>query len=317
MTVETANRLVQMRKERGLSQEALAEKLGVSRQAVSKWERAEASPDTDNLIMIARLYGISLDDLLGHKPNDDEENNADDFPDYSNPDGSARQDEDTNNEDASDGKEADGRDRKGASRVHINRGGIHVDSTDGAKVRIDNDGIYVYDPDDDEDITIDRDGVRMNGEKVKDKKWERNYYSKNDYVKLPFATIFTIAYLVIGLVWNLWHPGWILFLMIPVCSSLVSAIAKRNPRRFAYPVFVTALYLFLGFIIGWWHPGWILFLTIPLFYSVLPSKRKKRIRARGRFDVNSHKAGFDYNGNSDDYPDEDEYIDEDDEDDEG
>lgn len=48
----------------GLSQEALAERLGVSRQAVSKWERGESSPDTDNLIALARLYNISLDALL-------------------------------------------------------------------------------------------------------------------------------------------------------------------------------------------------------------------------------------------------------------
>ena len=48
MNIETANRLLQYRKENNLSQEELAEKIGVSRQAVSKWERAEASPDTDN-----------------------------------------------------------------------------------------------------------------------------------------------------------------------------------------------------------------------------------------------------------------------------
>lgn len=64
MNIEIANRLVNLRKENNLSQEALAEKLGISRQAVSKWERAEASPDTDNLILLARLYGISLDELL-------------------------------------------------------------------------------------------------------------------------------------------------------------------------------------------------------------------------------------------------------------
>jgi len=64
MNIEIANRLVQMRKEKGLSQEDLADKLGISRQSVSKWERAEASPDTDNLICLAQIYGISLDDLL-------------------------------------------------------------------------------------------------------------------------------------------------------------------------------------------------------------------------------------------------------------
>ena len=64
MNIEIANRLVKLRKEKKLSQEALANELGISRQAVSKWERAEASPDTDNLILLAKLYGISLDDLL-------------------------------------------------------------------------------------------------------------------------------------------------------------------------------------------------------------------------------------------------------------
>ncbi len=64
MNIEIANRLRQMRNKNGLSQEELAAKMGVSRQAVSKWERAEASPDTENLILLAKLYGISIDELL-------------------------------------------------------------------------------------------------------------------------------------------------------------------------------------------------------------------------------------------------------------
>ena len=57
MNVEIADRLLKLRKKNGFSQEELAEKLGISRQAVSKCERAEASPDTDNLIRLAKLYG--------------------------------------------------------------------------------------------------------------------------------------------------------------------------------------------------------------------------------------------------------------------
>ena len=64
MTIETANRLVELRKSRGLSQEELAQKLGISRQAVSKWEQAESAPDTDNIIMLAQLYGVTVDELL-------------------------------------------------------------------------------------------------------------------------------------------------------------------------------------------------------------------------------------------------------------
>lgn len=64
MNVEIAQRLAELRRARGYSQETLARELGLSRQAVSKWERAESSPDTDNLIQLAKLYGVSLDELL-------------------------------------------------------------------------------------------------------------------------------------------------------------------------------------------------------------------------------------------------------------
>ena len=88
MNIETANRLLQYRKKMNLSQEELAARIGVSRQAVSKWERAEASPDTDNLILLADIYGVSLDELLkGEKETESEtqseepENNAENNPD--------------------------------------------------------------------------------------------------------------------------------------------------------------------------------------------------------------------------------------------
>lgn len=64
MNVKIAQRLAELRRARGYSQESLARELGLSRQAVFKWERAESSPDTENLIALARLYGVSLDELL-------------------------------------------------------------------------------------------------------------------------------------------------------------------------------------------------------------------------------------------------------------
>ena len=72
MTIELANRLTKLRKDHGYSQEELAEKLGVSRQAISKWECAEASPDTDNLIALSKLYGISLDEIVNGKDESEE-----------------------------------------------------------------------------------------------------------------------------------------------------------------------------------------------------------------------------------------------------
>lgn len=66
MNLKFADRLVELRKANGLSQEALAEKLGLSRQSISKWERGESSPDTDNLVSLAQVYGMTLDELLGN-----------------------------------------------------------------------------------------------------------------------------------------------------------------------------------------------------------------------------------------------------------
>lgn len=47
-----------------MTQEFVAEKLGVSRQAVSKWESGKSDPSTANLIALAKLYGISVEELL-------------------------------------------------------------------------------------------------------------------------------------------------------------------------------------------------------------------------------------------------------------
>lgn len=58
-------RLVQLRKARGMSQEELAEKVGVSRQAVSKWETGDAQPDYVKLMALADALEVSLDDLCG------------------------------------------------------------------------------------------------------------------------------------------------------------------------------------------------------------------------------------------------------------
>ena len=64
MNLEIAGRLTQLRKAKELSQEELASRLGVSRQAVSKWERGDSLPDVVMLKTIADLYGLRVDDLL-------------------------------------------------------------------------------------------------------------------------------------------------------------------------------------------------------------------------------------------------------------
>ena len=59
-----SERLYELRKKRGLSQEQLADQLGVSRQAVSKWESGRAVPETNTLISISTFFDVSLDYLM-------------------------------------------------------------------------------------------------------------------------------------------------------------------------------------------------------------------------------------------------------------
>lgn len=68
MNSETGSRLGELRRDRGISQEQLAERIGVSRQAVSNWERGEALPDTANLIKLAELFEVALDEMTGRRP---------------------------------------------------------------------------------------------------------------------------------------------------------------------------------------------------------------------------------------------------------
>jgi len=57
--------LICLRKQKGLSQEQLGEEVGVTRQTVSKWELGETTPDMDKLIQLAKLFEISIDELVG------------------------------------------------------------------------------------------------------------------------------------------------------------------------------------------------------------------------------------------------------------
>lgn len=58
--------LFTLRKMRGMSQEEVAEKVGVSRQALSKWESGETVPDMERCMELAKIYGVSLDDLANY-----------------------------------------------------------------------------------------------------------------------------------------------------------------------------------------------------------------------------------------------------------
>lgn len=69
------------RRKAGLSQEALAERIGVSRQAISKWETGEASPEISKLPLLAKAFGVTADWLLSEEDPDDEVTPEDPVPD--------------------------------------------------------------------------------------------------------------------------------------------------------------------------------------------------------------------------------------------
>jgi AbrB family looped-hinge helix DNA binding protein len=60
--------LTHLRKMKKMTQEGVAEKVGVTRQAVAKWESGETLPDLEKCRLLAELFGVSLDDLANYKP---------------------------------------------------------------------------------------------------------------------------------------------------------------------------------------------------------------------------------------------------------
>ena len=139
----------------------------------------------------------------------------------------------------------------GEDDVYIGLKGIHVKSHSGEEVHIDRRGIHVRDRK--SDVHIGGNGVFVNGEKVRS-------------VEIPLGVLAIIIYIVIGFCFDLWHPGWLLFILIPIISSLVDAVCKRDASLFQYPVFAFGIFLYAGIVHTLWHPAWVVFLTIPIFY---------------------------------------------------
>ena len=282
MTIETANRLFELRKKHNLSQEELAEKLGVSRQAVSKWERSEASPDTDNLIALAKIYDLSLDELIfGEKEQQVENGEAETEPET----------------EASDDESPITISHKNGT-VKIDPTCIVVEDDDGETVKIGLNGIEIHtskkngdddededddDDDDDFDISIDPHVIIKDKKPIiKVEKVSKKIKNKMKFwLEIPYPIICAVIYLILGFTDSLggWAHSWIIFVTVPLYYSLIEAIYKRRFAEFAYPVLTAFVYLYLGLYHGNWHPSWIVFATIPIYYPIAEAIDKK-IRSR-------------------------------------
>lgn len=73
MSIKQGEYLKKLRIENNLSQEKLGEKLGLSRQSVSKWEQGNAVPDIENIMKLAKLYNVSVDSILNGEEDKKEE----------------------------------------------------------------------------------------------------------------------------------------------------------------------------------------------------------------------------------------------------
>lgn len=238
MNIEIANRLAKLRKEKGLSQEELAEKLGLSRQAVSKWERAESSPDTDNLICLAKIYNISLDELL--RTEEDIESIKESVKE----------------------KETEKKD------VKISPSSIYVKDGD-EEVNISFSGIYVKDGD--EEVVIGNKPTELLSEEDKKKRKFKEKFTS------AYTLLVVIGYILLGSFLDLWHPAWILFITIPLVDSIFEAIFQKNAKKFAFPILAVIIFLFVGCVYDIWHPTWVVFILIPVYYSIVPGREDVKI----------------------------------------
>ena len=252
MNVEIANRLVQLRKQNNLSQEELAMRLGISRQAISKWERAESSPDTDNLIALASLYKMSLDELV-----------RSDLPPEPTAYTASYRPEPEGEEEAFEEKIA------GPDSVEPS----FTEETRKATVTFD-EGFGSASVNAEKETPGD-------GPKSSNPLPEGSFYDTPEGKKhteswvyqIPYPLFITTLYLVLGFFFNQWHPGWLVFLTIPV--HYMPEKEKRFPNILGNPVMVALVYLVMGFYLNLWHPGWMIFLLIPIIGSMRISKRKE------------------------------------------
>lgn len=299
MDLAMAQRLVDRRKAAGLSQEALAAQLGVSRQAVSKWERSESSPDTDNLIALAALYGVSLDELLYGEAVDDADCSEDSDA------GAEASDEAEEDEDSADNTSRSDKplvdislahgihviDPDKGEEVHVGWNGIHVtNDRKGEEVHVGPGGVHVDTPEDDgHSVHTNADGtVTIDGETFSN--WKEahdklDHHGKHFHTKLgrawnkfPFPTLVALAYLALGIVYGTWGMGLFLVFLIPIYYAIGDFIDRRRLSILigsVYPAAAIAWFLYMWLCLGQPHPAWVILITIPVVGALMHWCRKQ------------------------------------------
>lgn len=297
MDLAMAQRLVDRRKAAGLSQEALAAQLGVSRQAVSKWERSESSPDTDNLIALAALYGVSLDELLYGEAASDADGSEDGSTETVD---EAKEAEDSaEHADCGDKPLVDISLARGihvidpnkGEEVHVGWNGIHVtNERKGEEVHVGPDGVHVDALEDDghsvhtdDDGTVTIDGETFSSWKEAHDKLDhhgKHFHTKvgRTWNKFPFPALVALAYLVLGIVYGTWAAGLFLVFLIPVYYAFGDFIDQRHLSKLidvVYSVSAEAWFLYMWLCLEQPHPAWVILITIPVVKALMRWCRKQ------------------------------------------
>ena len=297
MDLAMAQRLVDRRKAVGLSQEALAAQLGVSRQAVSKWERSESSPDTDNLIALAALYGVSLDELLYGEAASDADSSEDGSTETVD---EAKEAEDSaEHADCGDKPLVDISLARGihvidpnkGEEVHVGWNGIHVtNERKGEEVHVGPDGVHVDTLEDDghsvhtnDDGTVTIDGETFFSWKEAHNKLDhhgKHFHTKvgRTWNKFPFPALVALAYLVLGIVYGTWGMGLLLVFLVPAYYAIGDFIDRRHLSKLIeciYPSAAIAWFLYMLLCLGQPHPAWAILITIPVIKALMRWCRKQ------------------------------------------
>ncbi|WP_195192102.1 helix-turn-helix domain-containing protein [Collinsella aerofaciens] len=297
MDLAMAQRLVDRRKAAGLSQEALAAQLGVSRQAVSKWERSESSPDTDNLIALAALYGVSLDKLLYGEAASDADGSEDGSTETVD---EAKEAEDSaEHADCGDKPLVDISLARGihvidpnkGEEVHVGWNGIHVtNERKGEEVHVGPDGVHVDTLEDDghsvhtnDDGTVTIDGETFSSWKEAHNKLDhhgKHFHTKvgRTWNKFPFPALVALAYLVLGIVYGTWGMGLLLVFLVPAYYAIGDFIDRRHLSKLIeciYPSAAIAWFLYMWLCLGKPHPAWAILITIPVIKALMRWCRKQ------------------------------------------
>lgn len=146
---EFGNYLYSLRKSKGMTQQELADKLGVTNKAVSKWETGEAFPETAQLVPLSDIFGVTVDDLLRGK------------------------------------SETLREEKQKAESFHE-----ELEFTQSPK--------------------------------------KKKLYSLSKKINAVTMLLATAIYLLLGFVWELWHPGWVIFPVGGIVCGIVSTILNKD-----------------------------------------------------------------------------------------